>query len=276
MVLSGEKASFDLKKELSDEFSQLAVNPTLLIVEVGERNENKIYKRNIMKLAKEFGVNTKNLTLNNNVSSEEFKQVLFNSLEDVDGVIIERPLPLELEAIVDDIPPELDIEGLSAKNLGNLALAPALSIAPPTPQAALFILDYYGISVTGKHCLVIGRSKAVGFPLASMLIQKGRDATVTVAHSKTPFLKSYTKNADIIFVSAGMPGLIKEEMVERDTVIVDIGVNVLQTENGKRVVGDVDFYPVLRKGCSVTPVPGGVGELTTLFLMKNLLKNYKE
>ena len=275
MILDGKAAALELKNRLLQELSHLKSSPVLLIVKVGEEKASEVYKRSIVKLAEKFGVEIRNLTLNSNISIEKFRQLFFVALDGIDGVVIERPLLPAFEKVVDEIPPELDIEGLSSRNLGNLALFPNLAVAPPTPQAAIFILDYYGINIRGKDCLVVGRSRTVGLPLALMLLQKGRDATVTIAHSKTTSLQSHLGKTDIIFVSAGVPGLIRGEMVKEGAVIIDIGINVLQDKEGKKIVGDVDFQSVLKKGCSVTPVPGGVGKLTSLFLMKNLLETCK-
>ncbi len=279
MILDCKTASLELKNRLLSEFSCLTPPASLLIVEVGAKKASEVYKRSIVKLAEEFGVKVRNLALSDNLSPDGFRGALFDMLDELDGaldgVVVERPLPPGFEKVVDEIPPELDIEGLSSRNLGNLALSPNRAIAPPTPQAAIFILDYHGINIKGKNCLVVGRSRPVGLPLALMLLQKGRDATVTIAHSKTTSLQLHTGRADIIFVSAGVPGLISGEMVKEGAIIIDIGINVLQDDDGRRIVGDVDFHSVLKKGCSVTPVPGGVGRLTSLFLMQNLLRAYK-
>ncbi len=272
MILYGKKPAEDLKKGLLEEFQQLGYSPKLMIVTVGRKEESEVYRRSIQKLAGKLGIEVINRDLREDISPADFRKELSDRIYNPDGIIVERPLPDHLEVVADEIPSRLDIEGLTSRNLGVLAFSPKSCIAPPTPQAALHILDYYQMEIRSKKCLVVGRSRSVGIPLGLMLLQKGRDATVTITHSKTENLAEHTKNADVIFLCAGVPGLLTGEMVTEGSTIIDIGINIIKDNRGKqRIVGDADFDSVLGKGCNITPVPGGVGALTTPLLMKNLL-----
>lgn len=185
----------------------------------------------------------------------------------VHGLLVEHPLPPGVDpvALYACIPPEKDVEGISCENLGRLVLGSPLMVAS-TAAAVMRILDHYDIVLAGRRAVVVGRSSIVGKPLAALLLM--RDATVVHCHSRTPDLAAETCRADVLVAAAGMPGLIRAEHVGEGAVVVDVGINF---ENG-RVVGDVDFDGVRPRASAITPVPGGVGPVTTAMLLSNLLR----
>lgn len=185
----------------------------------------------------------------------------------VHGLMVEHPLPLGVDSVdlYASIPPEKDVEGISCANLGRLMLGRPLMVAS-TAAAVMRILDHYDIALAGRRAVVVGRSSIVGKPLASLLL--ARDATVVHCHSRTPDLAVETLRADVLVVAAGKPGLIRAEHVGEGAVVVDVGINF---ENG-RMVGDVDFDSVRPRASAITPVPGGVGPVTTAMLLSNLLR----
>jgi methylenetetrahydrofolate dehydrogenase (NADP+)/methenyltetrahydrofolate cyclohydrolase len=191
-----------------------------------------------------------------------------NTDRDVTGFIVQLPLPAPLQAhlpeIIRAIDPKKDVDGFGAYNLGKMFLSKDFEHLPPaTPGGIVALLEYFRISVAGKHVVVVGRSNTVGKPIAVMLLN--RDATVTICHRHTKNLAAFTRQADILIVAAGKPKLITASMVKKGVVVIDVGTT--RTERG--IVGDVDFGPVSKKAASITPVPGGVGPMTVASLIRN-------
>ena len=275
MLLDGKALSsqikLDLKEKVSILIEQYNCVPTLSIVVVGSNPASEVYVRNKVKTAKSIGMNAEVINLNEDVSMEELIKVVdaLNDNDSVNGIIVQLPLPRHLneQLIIDRISNIKDVDGFGLLNKGKL-LAGEKSLRPATPYGIIKMLDAYNIELTGKNALVIGRSNIVGKPIALMLLEK--NATVTVAHSKTQNIKEISKNADLIVVAVGKPKFLTMDMVKEGAVIVDVGIN----RDGSVLCGDVDFEEVSKKASFITPVPGGVGPLTIVSLLENTINAY--
>jgi methylenetetrahydrofolate dehydrogenase (NADP+)/methenyltetrahydrofolate cyclohydrolase len=188
----------------------------------------------------------------------------------VDGIIVQLPLPdsIDEEKILAEISPEKDVDGFHPENFGKAALGIG-AILPCTPQGVIYLLKASGVSLSGKHAVVIGRSRIVGKPLALLLLNE--NCTVTVCHSRTQDIGSFTRMADIICVAVGKPNTLTADMVKEGAIVIDVGMN----REGEKLIGDVDFAGVSKKASLITPVPGGVGPMTRAMLVRNTLQCFK-
>ncbi len=245
------------------------VQPTLAVVLVGEDPASQIYVRNKKRAADEVGIASRDFLFPAGCSQAELTETIrkINADPSVHGILLQLPLPkgLDENEAVNAIAPAKDADGLHPVSLGNL-LAGKPSMVPCTPGGCLEILDHYGIPLEGAEAVVVGRSRLVGKPLAQLLL--ARNATVTMCHTRTRDLAAHCRRADILCVAAGRPRFITGDMVKEGAVIIDVGVNRLDT--GK-LAGDVDFESVSKRARAITPVPGGVGLMTVAMLMKNTL-----
>jgi len=245
------------------------VAPTLAVVLVGDYAPSQIYVRSKKRAADEAGIASRDFLFPQGCTREELLATLRRINEDraIHGVLLQLPLPQELDEdeAVAAIDPAKDVDGLHPMNLGRL-LAGAPHAVPCTPAGCLEILDQHGIELRGAEAVVIGRSRLVGKPLAQLLL--ARHATVTMCHTRTRDLAAHCRRAEVLCVAAGRPGVVTGDMVRDGAVVIDVGVNRLDT--GK-VVGDVDFASVSPKARAITPVPGGVGPTTIAMLMRNTL-----
>lgn len=267
-LLEGKTPANKITENLTKEIKNLkndGINPTLCVIEVGDDPASKIYLRVKRNLAKKVGINEVGLHFPADTSQAELlgKIKELNQDPNINGIMVQLPVPPQIDprAIFETIAPEKDADGFSPLNLGRLWEGQS-DIIPATVRSILTLIDYYGIEMAGKNTVIIGRSVIVGKPLAAGLL--GRDATVTIAHSKTKDLATLIKNADVIISDVGKAHLVTENMVKDGAVIIDVGMN---RENGK-LMGDVDFDTVAPKADAITPVPGGVGPLTVASLMK--------
>ncbi|HZJ88150.1 MAG TPA: bifunctional methylenetetrahydrofolate dehydrogenase/methenyltetrahydrofolate cyclohydrolase FolD [Sphaerochaeta sp.] len=202
-----------------------------------------------------------------------------NTDDQVDGILVQLPLPEQIneETIIGAIKAAKDVDGFHPYNVGSLLIGMPTFVSC-TPLGILAMLDYYEIATSGKHVVIIGRSNIVGKPLAALLMQKGRDATVTVAHSRTNDLASLTRSADILIVAIGRAGFVTADMVGEGAIVIDVGINRVadaSTKRGYRIVGDVAYEEVAPKCKAITPVPGGVGVMTIAMLMHNTIASAK-
>lgn len=264
-----------LKKEellkLKEKIKKEALQPVLAIIQVGSVDASNIYIRNKRKAADEIGIATTLCSFPEDVCQEQLLQKIdeLNIDPNVNGIFIQLPIPAHLDEaeLINRIDPKKDVDGLTTMNLGNLVSGKPL-LTPCTPNAVMDILEQLNCDITGKKVVIIGRSRLVGKPLFHLLLQK--DATITLCHSKTENLKEYTLNADILITAAGTKkNLITADMVKEDAIIID--VSIIRDEQNK-LHGDVDYETVKEKVTYVTPVPGGVGQLTVLELMKNTVQ----
>ena len=271
-IIDGKLLSSKIKEQVKEKSlifeKKLGRKITLAVVLVGENPASKVYVNNKIK-ACEF-VNFKSLAYNlpANSTQKDVEELVSCLVEDknVDGILVQLPLPkhLDEDAILSLIPAEKDVDGFSSQSVGNLLLGkPCVSAC--TPSGVIKMLESTGVDLTGKHAVVIGRSNIVGKPMALLLLNK--NCTVTVCHSKTSNLKEVCSNADILVAAIGRPRFVTEDMVKEGAIVIDVGINRLETG----LVGDVDFENVKNKASFITPVPGGVGPMTIAMLMENTL-----
>jgi methylenetetrahydrofolate dehydrogenase (NADP+)/methenyltetrahydrofolate cyclohydrolase len=274
MVLDGKKVASAVKTELVKEMAQFQKDwgrkPALHVVLVGDDPASQIYVGHKEKMAAEIGYESRVWRLSATTSQAELESHLTKLIQDknVDGILVQLPLPkhLNTDRIMQMIPFDKDVDGLTATALGALASghAPAVSC---TPAGVMEILKFYGVDVSGKNAVVVGRSQIVGKPMALLLLNA--DATVTVCHSKTPDLKKYTSQADIVVVAAGRKHLLKAQDFKTGAVVIDVGMH---RDVNNKLQGDVDPLGLEKVARAATPVPGGVGPMTIMMLMKNTLR----
>jgi len=249
--------------------ARTGVQPTLAVVLVGEDPASQIYVRNKKRAADDVGIASRDFLFPAGCSQAELVETIrkINADPSVHGILLQLPLPkgLDENEAVNAIAPAKDADGLHPVSLGNL-LAGKPSMVPCTPGGCIEILDHYGIAIEGAEAVMVGRSRLVGKPLAQLLL--ARNATVTMCHTRTRDLAEHCRQAEILCVAAGRPRFITGDMVEEGAVVIDVGVNRLDT--GK-LAGDVDFESVSKRARAITPVPGGVGLMTVAMLMKNTL-----
>lgn len=275
MLLDGKETSKQIKLELKEQIKALKETynkvPTIAIVVVGNNPASEIYVRNKIKAASFVGMNHELVKLEETVSMEELLNEVdrLNNDNNVSGIIVQLPLPkhLDEQLVINHINNEKDADGFGLLNKGRL-FSGLPCLKPATPYGVMYLLEHYNIDLEGKRAVVIGRSNIVGKPMALMLLEK--NATVTIAHSRTKDLKELTKEADILVVAIGKAKFVTEDMVKEGAVIVDVGINRIDGV----LYGDVDFENVEKKASFITPVPGGVGPLTIAMLLKNTVNAF--
>jgi len=269
-IIDGKKIATELREQLKEQIEKFPRKIGLAVVIVGEDPASQIYVRNKVKACESVGIQSSVYALPECVSQVELENMLSALAADntVHGILLQLPLPkgFDAEAAMAKIPPEKDVDGFSALDLGHLVLNKEKFVAC-TPLGVMKMLEYEGIDPTGKHAVVLGRSDTVGKPMALLLLNA--NATVTVCHSKTQDLASICKTADILVSAIGKANFVKADMVKDGAVVIDVGMN--RDENGK-LCGDVDFDAVSKKASYITPVPGGVGPMTITTLLYNTYK----
>lgn len=268
--------------EAASEFArETGVRPGLVTVLVGEDAASQLYVRMKGKAADAANFMSRNMVLPETTSQDELLGVIagLNADPEVHGILVQLPLPDHIAegAIIEAIDPAKDVDGFHPVNAGRLSAGDPDVLAPCTPAGVVEMLLRSGYDPAGRHVVVVGRSNIVGKPLAQLLLRRGRggDATVTVAHSRTPDLGAVTRQADIIVAAVGRAELITRDMVKPGAVVIDVGVNRVRDpsrEKGYRVVGDVAFDEVAEVAEAITPVPGGVGPMTITMLLANTLE----
>jgi len=270
-VLSGSEVAALVRAEVAERVAALAARGKsvgLATVMVGDDPGSEIYVRNKHRAGVAAGMLSFDHHLGADATQDEVERVVrsLNADDRVDGMIVQLPLPdgLDGNRAVEAIDPAKDADGLHPHSLGLLVLGREGPV-PATPQGIMRVLDHYGITVAGKLAVIVGRSILVGRPLALLLGAKGVDATVVMAHSRTPDLADLTRRADLLVTAVGRPGMFGAEHIKPGAVVVDVGIN--RTEQG--VVGDVDFVAAVEVAAAVTPVPGGIGPMTIACLLAN-------
>lgn len=268
-TLSGREPAALILEEAKKKVGAMKSKPVLAIVLVGNDPASEIYVRKKVEKAESVGIWTKVVRLPDDVKEEELLGLVMslNMDERVHGFIVQSPLPkhIDYNRVVESIDPGKDVDGWTSTNIGRMFLGISERFMPATPVGIIKMLEYYGVDIEGKNATVIGRGNVVGKPLAFMLLQK--NATVTICHSKTENLPEHTKKADILIAAAGVPGLVKADMVKKGAYVVDVGTNRV----GDKTVGDVDFQNVIKKA-NCSPVPGGVGPMTVAMLITNVVE----
>ena len=258
--------------------AERGVVPGLATVLVGEDPASQVYVGMKNRDAGELGFHSRQLTLPADTPEAELLGLVqgLNAAPEIHGILVQLPLPLQIDEarVLLAVDPAKDVDGFHPTNMGRLASGASDVLVPCTPRGVVELLLRSGHEPAGRHCVVVGRSNIVGRPMASLLLRKGRggDATVTVAHSRTPDLGAVTRLADILVVAIGRPGTIRRYMVKPGAVVIDVGVNRVDDPSsgkGYRLVGDVAFDEVREVAAAITPVPGGVGPMTRALLMSN-------
>ena len=271
LILDGKESARKVKVEVSAAVADLDYQPGLATVLVGDDPASHTYVRGKRSDAAEVGIQSFHHELSADISQEELQGVIagLNGDDGVDGILVQLPLPegLDSERIVSSIDPAKDVDGLHPHNLGLLLLGRP-GLRPCTPSGIMRMLEDNGVGVAGKTAVVIGRSFLVGRPLALMMATKGVDATVTMAHSRTPQLTEVSRGADILVAAIGVPRMVTAEYVKPGAAVIDVGIS--RVEDG--LAGDVDFESVREVAGSITPVPGGVGPMTRAMLLVNTLE----
>lgn len=255
--------------------TSLANNPaskvTLATVLIGDNPASKLYVGMKQRRAAAVGIQSKHAKLAENVSMQRACDEILKLVEnpDVHGILIQLPLPPQLDThkIIDLLPPEKDVDGLTENNLGKLIRGEP-GLVPCTPLGVMRLLEYYEIAVSGKRVVVVGRSTLVGLPQVLLLSRKGTDATVTLAHSRSGDLTDLTQSADIIIAAAGITHLITKSHVKPGATVIDVGVS----RNNQGIQGDVNFEEVQQVAGAITPMPGGTGPMTVACLLENTLE----
>ena len=269
-LLDGRKVKKEKLQQLREKLNRCEEQVGLAVIQIGEDPASSVYVRQKEKMANDLGYYFKHIKLAENVTEEEVLSLIDQLNEDnlIDGILVQMPIPKHLDSkkIQNRIHYLKDVDGLTDINAGRL-IHNQDTLVPCTPMGIMTLLEYYGIEVSGKNVVIVGRSDLVGKPLAALMTNQ--DATVTICHSKTKNLSTYTKQADILVVAVGKSNLIREKDVKEEAIIIDVGINRL--EDGK-LCGDVDFESVSRKVSYITPVPGGVGQMTVYELGNNTYK----
>ena len=282
-IIDGKKISYQIKEEIKHEVENIISKggkpPHLAAVLVGEDGASLTYVVSKVRSCKQVGFKSTLVKLPEDILEKDLLLKIdeLNNNNEIDGYIVQLPLPkhIDEEKILLAVNPNKDVDGFHPTNFGKMALNMKTFI-PATPFGIMELLKRYKIKTSGKNTVVIGRSNIVGRPISILMNSKGNpgDSTVTVVHSRTINLESYTKNADIIISALGIPGFVKKEMVKDGVVIIDVGITRVKDNNSPKgyvIRGDVDFDSVKEKASYITPVPGGVGPMTIAMLLKNTL-----
>lgn len=279
ILIDGKKVAEEIKLELKAEVDVLRAAgkkiPHLAAILVGENPASMAYVNNKVKSCADAGFVSTLIKKEGNISQEELLKVVeeLNQNPDIDGFIVQLPLPKHIDelTVTMAIDPAKDVDGFHPVNFGKMAQGLPCFL-PATPYGITLLLKYYNIDTVGKNVVVVGRSHIVGTPMSILLSRKGADATVTLTHSRTKNLNEIIVQADIIIAAIGIPHFIKADMVKEGAVVIDVGINRVEDDTAikkYKLVGDVDFENVAPKCSYITPVPGGVGPMTVVSLMKN-------
>ena len=275
-LINGKEVAKKVRKELKSEVVKLkenGINPKLAVVMVGNDPGSTVYVRNKSKACEKVGIEFEEFLYDENLSESELLNVIKKLNEDstINGILLQSPVPkhIDINKAFRTIAPEKDVDGFNPVNVGNLTIGEDAFISC-TPYGVIKMFEEYNIELEGKNAVILGRSNIVGKPMIQCMLSK--NATVTVCHSKTKNLKDITKNADILVSAIGRPKFVTKDMIKKDAIIIDVGIN--RMENSK-ICGDVDFENVYAKASKITPVPGGVGPMTIAMLMHNLVKATK-
>lgn len=268
-VIDGKALSVKVKEEVRLQAQQLSTRPGLAVIIVGDNPASRVYVNGKKKDCEECGFYSEEHALPGTASQLELLSLIaeLNEREDIDGILVQLPLPEQFneQEVLCAIRPDKDVDCFHPYNVGKLMIGEE-GFLPCTPSGVMRMLEEYGVDVSGKHCVVVGRSNIVGKPQAILMLRK--HATVTVCHSKTPDLAEQCRKADILVAAVGRAGLISADMVKDGAVVIDVAMN--RNEQGK-LCGDVCYEEVAQKASYITPVPGGVGPMTRAMLMENTL-----
>lgn len=275
-ILDGKALSTRIKEEIKNEVAELkesGVNVGLAVIIVGSDSASRIYVNNKKKACEFTGIESYEYALDESTTEEDLLKLIANLNCDskVDGILVQLPLPSHIneEKVIMSIDPKKDVDCFHPENVGRLMIGNPV-VLPCTPAGVMELIRESGVTVSGRDCVVIGRSNIVGKPQALLLLAES--GTVTVCHSRTRDIKEVCKRADILVSAVGKAGFVTADMVKEGAVVIDVGINRLEN---KKVVGDVDYEEVSKIASAITPVPGGVGPMTIAMLMKNTVRAAK-
>lgn len=281
-IIDGKKVAEEVLAECSREIEELKSNgitPGLAVVLVGEDPASQVYVNSKVRKCAELGIHSEKVVLSKDASQDEVLATVkrLNQDASIHGILVQSPPPSQIdeEEIVRTIDPVKDVDGFHPENVAKLALEDPSGFVPCTPAGCMRLLEASDVETSGADAVVVGRSMIVGKPMALLLMARGSDATVTVAHSRTKDLAEVCRRADIIVAAVGIPEFIKKNFVKQGATIIDVGINRVEdltAKRGYRLCGDVDYKDVFEKVGAITPVPGGVGPMTIAMLMKNTIK----
>jgi methylenetetrahydrofolate dehydrogenase (NADP+)/methenyltetrahydrofolate cyclohydrolase len=280
-LIDGKKVAAEIKNEIAEEVAKLRNEgkkvPHLAAILVGDNPSSQTYVANKVKDCNEVGFRSTLVKFEKDISESVLldKIAELNNDDDIDGFIVQLPLPDQISEnkVIESIDPSKDADGFHPVNLGKMVIG-LPGFFPATPYGIVELIKRYKIETSGRKCVVIGRSNIVGRPVSILLSQKGMDATVTVVHSRTKNIKDIVKEADIIIAAMGSPSFVTADMVKEGAVVIDVGTTRIiapGTKTGFKLAGDVDFENVAPKCSFITPVPGGVGPMTRVSLLRNTL-----
>ncbi|MCF7943222.1 MAG: bifunctional methylenetetrahydrofolate dehydrogenase/methenyltetrahydrofolate cyclohydrolase FolD [Spirochaetia bacterium] len=282
-IIDGNAVSKEIREDLKKRVAKLQelqnITPGLAVILVGENPASQSYVRAKHRACKNIGIRTKDFNFPSDISEAEILNLVdtLNNDPEIHGILVQLPLSAHIDEqkVLLKIHPDKDVDGFHPQSIGKLVIG-LDTFFPCTPFGIIKLLEHTGISPEGKHVCVVGRSNIVGKPIANLLMQKEKhaNATVTVCHSRTPDIKNFTLQADIVIAAIGKPEFITADMVKEGAVVIDVGINRIddpEKEKGYRLVGDVDFDNVSKIASAITPVPGGVGPMTITMLMYNTI-----
>ncbi len=281
-ILDGKHTAELARNALLSPIAQLTRNghtPGLAVVLVGDDPASRVYVNSKVKACEQLGIFSQKWTLPSDTTQIELLELIHKLNEDpaIHGILVQSPPPPHIDEaeVIRHINPDKDVDGFHPVNVAKLTLEDPSGFVPCTPLGCMELLKTYGIPTAGKHAVVLGRSMIVGKPMASLLVSKAANATVTIAHSRTQNLAEICRNADILIAAVGKPELVKADFIKPGAVVIDVGINRVEDASaprGYRLVGDVDFSAVQPLCSAITPVPGGVGPMTIAMLMANTVK----
>lgn len=272
-LIDGKQVAARLRADVGAAVSRLSVTPTLAVVLVGEDPASQVYVRNKIKFTKEAGMRSLERRLPADISEAEVVATVraLNADPDVDGILVQLPLPVHINSdrVISEINPDKDVDGLTETSAGRLLLGQP-GLRPCTPTGCVILAKETLGDLSGKHCVVIGRSILVGKPAALLFLEQ--NCTVTLAHSRTKNLSAVCRGADILVPAVGRPNMVKADWIKPGACVIDVGINRIDDssrKSGTRLVGDVDFTDAEPVAGAITPVPGGVGPMTIACLLRN-------
>jgi methylenetetrahydrofolate dehydrogenase (NADP+)/methenyltetrahydrofolate cyclohydrolase len=279
-VLSGLDTAAKVYESFNDRIKVLStkgVVPGLCVVLVGEDPASQIYVRTKSKKLKSLGLISETIRLDADVTEQKLLSIIedLNANSKFHGILVQMPLPEHINSqnIINSINPAKDVDGFHPENVGWLSIGKPRFI-PCTPKGIMRIFSHYNIDLTGKDIVVIGRSNIVGRPMSILVSSNNANGTCTICHSRTKNINDYLRNADIIISAIGVPNFLTSEMIKEDSIIIDVGINRIDSDNekGYKIVGDADYDSVFDKVSKITPVPGGVGPMTIAMLVENTIE----
>ena len=279
-VLSGLDTAATVYESFNDRIKVLStkgVVPALCVVLVGEDPASQIYVRTKSKKLKSLGLISETIRLDADVTEQKLLSIIedLNANSKFHGILVQMPLPEHINSqnVINSINPLKDVDGFHPENVGWLSIGKPRFI-PCTPKGIMRIFSHYNIDLTSKDIVVIGRSNIVGRPMSILVSSNDANGTCTVCHSRTKNINDYTRNADIIISAIGVPNFLTSEMIKENSIIIDVGINRIDSDNqkGYKIIGDADYDSVFDKVSKITPVPGGVGPMTIAMLVENTIE----